>query len=37
MENLRAARERFDAAEAEKKTLEHALELAIGEADGLTL
>jgi predicted phage-related endonuclease len=36
MENLRAARERFDAAEAEKKELEHALEFAIGEADGLT-
>jgi predicted phage-related endonuclease len=36
MENLRAARERFDAAEAEKKALEHNLELAIGQADGLT-
>ena len=36
MENLRAARERFDVAEAEKKELEHALELAIGEAEGLT-
>jgi predicted phage-related endonuclease len=36
MENLRTARERFDAAEATKKELEHALELAIGEADGLT-
>ena len=36
IENLRAARERFDVAEAEKKELEHALELAIRDADGLT-
>jgi putative phage-type endonuclease len=36
MENLRTARERFDAAEAQKRILEHELELAIGEADGLT-
>jgi putative phage-type endonuclease len=35
IENLRAARDRFDAAEEEKKALEHALQLAIGDAEGL--
>jgi putative phage-type endonuclease len=35
IEALRKARERFDEAEAEKKALEHGLQLAIGDAEGL--